>query len=336
MVSMDDQTPNSATSVSSGDFEAMLANCGELAGNLFGEHRGRLSELQATLQQFAEEIESASAEADPSAQEEELLELSKQLRDARQTAAEATEKAAITALENAELANQLSAATAASDTTSSFDAAELEELRDRHEMAMFEIHQLKEANQDLTDRLEKASNQAASDSPDAPSSGAMDWESQKQRMLDELNEFDEADKDQVEARLSIEETIRTTQRAIANKDEELAELRKLLADQSSSIGGMAVGANAIAEMLDGDELIRDEREHLKKLQDEWREKLRVAEVDLSVERAKLARDRSALEDKIQQLASENAKWETLTGATKKGEKPTRNKWLARLGIQDDE
>lgn len=332
---MDDQTPNEATSVLSGDFEATLANFGEFAGNMFGQQRGRLSDLHAALQQITEEFEEASTNADQSAQEEELLDLSNQLREARATAAEATERAAVTALENAKLVEQISIANAAAESNTSLDAAELEELRDRHEMAMFEIHQLKEANQDLTDRLEKASTQTDSNAAES-TSGAMDWESQKKRMLEELNEFDEADKEQVEARLSIEETIRTTQRAIANKDEELAELRKLLADQSSNIGGMAVGANAIAEMLDGDELIRDEREHLKKLQDEWREKLRVAEVDLSVERAKLARDRSELEDKIQQLASENAKWETLTGKSDKAEKPTRNKWLARLGIQDDE
>ena len=53
-------------------------------------------------------------------------------------------------------------------------------------------------------------------------------------------------------------------------------------------------------MFDQDEIIREERENLKQLQQQWEEKLRKAEIDLSVERAKIARERAELEEQLRE------------------------------------
>ncbi|MBW3596516.1 MAG: hypothetical protein KY475_04490, partial [Planctomycetes bacterium] len=139
-------------------------------------------------------------------------------------------------------------------------------------------------------------------------------------------------------RLSIEDAVRRTDEAVAAKDREIAELQRMLDQQSSTLGEVAVGAQAIAHMLDQDEIVRQERENLQKVQEEWRQKLRQAEVDISLERAKLARERSKLEEQVQNIESERARLESATGgaAGEAGAKKANRRWLARLGLKEDE
>jgi hypothetical protein len=110
----------------------------------------------------------------------------------------------------------------------------------------------------------------------------------------------------------------------------------MLDSQAQQVGEVAVGAAAVAQMLDTDELIRQERESLKRLQENLREQLKQAEVDISLERAKLARDRSELEEKIRGLEAEKASY-TPAGHDGQGDKGKRQggrKWLTRLGLGD--
>jgi len=95
-------------------------------------------------------------------------------------------------------------------------------------------------------------------------------------------------------------------------------------------------ALAIAEVLNQDELIAREREKLEQLQSEWHEKLREAEVDISVERAKLARERAGMEEQIQTLKSKMMSISGQIEEGKSGKQPGRGRWLSRLGLQDNE
>ena len=213
-----------------------------------------------------------------------------------------------------------------------------DELRKRYQVALDDVRELKKANRELTEQLQAASKSTGQAAP-APAGDALDWESQKKRLLAELeDEADDGSPGRKSERLSIEETIRITDRLIAEKDEEIRELRQLLDDQSSNIGGMAVGANAIAAMLDSDELIREERENLKQLQDQWREKLRQAELDMSMERAKIGRERSELEERISHFQKERAKLEKELNETlgDPAKKPSKRKWMERLGLKADD
>jgi hypothetical protein len=158
----------------------------------------------------------------------------------------------------------------------------------------------------------------------------MDWESQKKRWLASLEEDDRDDEEAVAERQTIEGTIQITDQIVGQKDREIAELKRQLEEQS---GGTSGGTAAMSELLDTDELIREEREKLRLVQDEWREKIGKAEIDISVERAKIARERMELEEKLRVYQNEQATRPS-DGTPAAPEKPARGRWLSRLGLKD--
>ena len=81
------------------------------------------------------------------------------------------------------------------------------------------------------------------------------------------------------ARLKLEEIIQTTDRLVADKGREVAELQSLLASQSGNLGAMAVGAAAVGQLIDQDSVVQQQRETLQRLQDQLMEKLRQAEIE---------------------------------------------------------
>jgi chromosome segregation ATPase len=174
----------------------------------------------------------------------------------------------------------------------------------------------------------------------------MDWEAQKQRMLAQLEaDYDDSDPVQKADRLTVENAVKATEEALAAKDQEVRdirheveELRSLLENQSSSIGQFAVGAAAFAGMLDKDELVRHERESLQKMQESMREQLKKAEIDISMERAKIARDRAELDEQLHAMQREKAQQAASDPAAggDKGKKPARGRWLSRLGLSEGE
>jgi hypothetical protein len=160
----------------------------------------------------------------------------------------------------------------------------------------------------------------------------LNWEAEKLRILAALEaDFDEEKEEDHEEKLKIRELVRKTDRVLEEKSREIGELRGLLESQTHSIGSMAVGAAALGEILDSDALIREERNNLARLQDECRDKLRQAEVELSLERAKIARERSQLNDKIHILEQQGIDLASLA-EEKEPEKQRRGRWRARLGL----
>jgi archaellum component FlaC len=215
--------------------------------------------------------------------------------------------------------------------------SDAQELRERFEMAVQEIRELKVRNEKLNAENISLSAQPgrSADPPDGDASNGFDWETQKQALLREMEaDLDSSDPGHAHTRLTIEGAIQITDQVVAEKDTEIAELQSLLANQSSSLGDLAVGAAAIAEVLDHDELVHQERENLIRMQDEWREKLRQAEVEISVERAKFARDRIELDDKSRLLEQDRTAIQQNAGNPSSEKKP-RGNWLGRLGLKDD-
>jgi hypothetical protein len=209
---------------------------------------------------------------------------------------------------------------------------EIDDLRRRFEMAVQDVRELKTKNSELTDQLAKAKQALPAQTAGA---GGSDWESLKKKMLAQMEtDFDESDPQQKADRLTVQGAIKITDDMIAEKDRELEDLRRLLDSQTQQVGEMAVGAAAVAQLLDTDELVRQERESLKRLQDSLREQSRQAEVDISLERAKLARERTELEEKLRILQSEKMNFMPGDEAGDKKGQPSRRKWLARLGLGD--
>ena len=261
--------------------------------------------------------------------------------------------------ENKQLEEWLNEATAAAEAAkaeggtsgepSPATAQELLDLRRRLEMATSDCRDLKSKNLELQDQLAKgggSGSKSGAKSPALSDSQGMDWEAQKQRMLAQLEaDYDDSDPVQKAERLTVEKAMKATEEALATKDQEVRdirreveELRGLLENQSGSIGQFAVGAAAFAGMLDKDELVRQERESLQKMQETMREQLKKAEIDISMERAKIARDRAELEEQLHALQQEKAQQAASEPATggDKGKKPARGRWLSRLGLSDGE
>ena len=285
----------------------------------------KLEELQKTL--LAEQAQAKRQRHD----------FEQQLAAAKQGAAASPAQAAeLTALreENKQLETWLAEAEEkAKQASSATGDQDVDDLRRRFEMAVQDVRELKSKNAELTEQLAKAK-QSSGPAPVLGASGG--WESLKQKLLADLEtDFDDANETEKQDKLTVQGAIKITDQIVADKDRELEELRQLLDSQAQQVGEVAVGAAAVAQMLDTDELIRQERESLKRLQDGLREQLRQAELDISIERAKLARERAELEEKVRFIETEKAHLPAGSDASgEKGRKAGGRKWLTRLGLGD--
>lgn len=174
--------------------------------------------------------------------------------------------------------------------------------------------------------------------PALPAEGN-DWESQKRRMLAELESDDAIDVESSgandrAARLQIEEVIARTDRIIAEKDREIEELKHLLDSQSNSVGELAVGAAALEQVFDQDAIIREERQRLQQAQDELREKLRQAEIDHAMERARLARKEAEIDERLRNGEPGRSAADAEAEALAPTGRPVRGRWRAQLGLGD--
>lgn len=225
-------------------------------------------------------------------------------------------------------------------------AEQLSDLQRRLDLAIREVRELKTRNGELTEQLAlaKATPKGGAEPQKGGGGGAQDWESRKKQLLEQLeSDFDPRDKKEVEQKLTAERVIAETDALVAQlrhelreRNDEICDLKELLQNQSNNIGGMAVGAAAIAGMFDSDELIVQERTNLRQLQDQLQEQLRQAEIDISVERAKLARDRAELEERLRQFEAAKGQGapQTEPGPADKNTKGQQRKWFARLGLGD--
>jgi hypothetical protein len=308
----------------------------------------RLADAEAAAQQALAAQQAAEAQAaDVSRQLE-------QLREQASTADRDSAEVASLQAENANLNEQLSGLLDArrkliaqcADLQERLDTAppvvaagdedvaeRIHALERRYELAMEDVREEKARSAELEQKLAIARKNGGTP---AASGGGMDWEAQKLRMLAMLEEYDDGDEEQARERLTIQGTLDITDSVVADKDQEIAELRKLLEEQSSNIGNVAVGASAIAQLIESDEVIQHERERARQLQTEWEGKMRTAEVEISVERAKLARERSDLEEKLRNLEERSA---TIGGqapasTAAAAKEPKRGRWLERLGLKD--
>jgi len=206
-----------------------------------------------------------------------------------------------------------------------------QELQSRLQAALESEREAKARNADLEKRLARLA--AIPPGGAAAAAGGLTWEAEKLRILAALEDQSntEEDQDQAASRLKIEDVIRTTDRLLAEKDHEIDQLRRVLEEQSSNLNGMAVGAAALGAVLDQDALIREERANLQQLQRHWEEMLRKSEIEISLERAKLARQRSDIEEKLRAYQEQIARD---PGNTSVPAKPARGRWLARLGIKE--
>ncbi|MBX3426477.1 MAG: hypothetical protein KF688_12420 [Pirellulales bacterium] len=209
---------------------------------------------------------------------------------------------------------------------------EYDDLQRRFEMA---VDDLREAKQELESLRAQSAANPKSSKPALTFDGPMDWAAQRERLLAMLEEEDAEGAPSAERRserASIEDAIHATEDALAAKDRELARLRAELDEARESAPQFDPQEAALQELFNADEAIQVERERLESLQTQWKEKLRQAELELSVQRATLAREQAALREK--ELDLERAFPKPVDPA-EPGGKPKR-RWLSALGLGEDE
>ena len=276
--------------------------------------RSQVAQSRKLLNARASELKqlrSLVAERADGAEEIDVKELLEQLSDLRS--------------ERDELIGRLADAEMQVERASAADSEHFDELQRRFEVAVSEIRELKTKNDNLQQQVSQTA--AVSHDISHAATADFDWEQQKLRLMQQLDsDLDASNADDKQVKLSIESTIQITDQVIADKDRQITELKALLEEKSERSNESDSSA-----ILDNDEQIREERERLSRLEEEWREKLKQAEIDISVERAKLARERSDVEEKLRTLEdSSRESTGSRTAAKQSG------RWLSRLGLKDDD
>ncbi len=206
---------------------------------------------------------------------------------------------------------------------------QIEQLRSQLLEARHEAVELRMQSNDLGSRLAKFQNVSSNHK-----SETLTWEQRKEALLQQLEAETHAETPCDPRKvLEIEKVIEQTTSEIQRRDEEIADLKALIEQQSIAHEGMSIGVSAVAEMIESDALIVSERLRLKELREDWEQKQRQAEIEMSMERAKLARERLELQEKTRNYDDNNIpQTEEEKKATKAG---SRGKWLARLGLRDE-
>ena len=207
------------------------------------------------------------------------------------------------------------------------------DLQRRFELAVEDVRELKTKNAKLEAQLAAAGTK----SPIHADVGGMDWESQKRRMLAALAESSEAEEDEArrQERITIEATIEITDEVVAEKDRQIVELTARLEADASSLSQTSESSDRydpkVTELLDSDEIIAAHRKQAAELERQMDEKLRAAELEISVERAKLARQKAELETLRATLDSQQQSYDANGGAQAGG--APRRRWLSKFGIE---
>ncbi len=224
------------------------------------------------------------------------------------------------------------------------DVSRTEDLQRRFEMAVDDVRSLKREKAVLEEELAELKTQSARPASSGAAVGE-DWESTKRRLLAQL-EGDEdlpaAQRMSEDDRLSVEGAIRITDDMVQQRDREIAELKQQLAQQGDSSAAEPSSAQAVevARVLDQDAVIKEERQRLLQMQQEWQDKLRQAEVEISVQRARIARERNDVDEKLRVLEDHKS---MLAAQQTSGEAPSTNKpqkparrWLTRMGLKEND
>ncbi|MGI9456531.1 MAG: hypothetical protein ACR2NU_08210, partial [Aeoliella sp.] len=208
-------------------------------------------------------------------------------------------------------------------------ADEIADMQRRFEMAVDDVRELRKENEALVEEL-ASSRRAAVSGDDA---GGMDWAAQKRRLLASLEgEGDSPTPERTEERTTIEATLRITDDVVAEKDREIAQLTRKLDTTGSQPANDDATEELHREAINSDEVIIVQRKKLAVLEEQMTDQFRKAELELSVERAKIAREQTELTDARLEL-------ESLRNSLPKGSSGTstgRGKWFSKLGLGGDE
>ena len=199
---------------------------------------------------------------------------------------------------------------------------EMFELKRELERALSELNEVKAENS----RLRSSSKSSAINSS-AISTSAIEvpqgsnWEEMKQALIDGLEDESADNAPDPEELIA---AVKESQHLIQQKDEIIRRLESIV--KANRRAAAAEQREAKRKILDEDEVVGKELARLSELQQQWRDKIGQAEVELAQERAKLARDRTELDEQIEEF-------EELQDAVDYPQAPRGHKWREHLGLE---
>jgi hypothetical protein len=208
--------------------------------------------------------------------------------------------------------------------------ADQSDVQRRLELALDDLRDMKKRNAELEAQAESSTHGGGGmPSTDSVSS----WEAMKLKMLANLEgEEDDGDEDRRAERVKIEEAIRHTEAALARKDRELADLKAKLLEAADAPPDRNA---AVDQLIDADEVIAEHRARIAQLELEVTAKLREAEMELSVERAKITRETAHLAALKAEIDAHRAMGGDVPAAPGTPQHPKR-RWLSKLGLSGEE
>ena len=243
-------------------------------------------------------------------------------------------------------------------------ADEIADLRQRNDVLHDDVSQcqrhigdLETQNTDLAKQVANTNIRQTVATAQSGSADAMSWEERRELIIEQMeadsfnaDEFvenlgqelrdggtkdDDTPQSPLEYLNELAARLTKAENESVEREGEILELRMLLQNQSETReSGVAIGAAAIAQMVDSDELVVAERERLQQLQAQWEEKFRQSEIDASLERAKLSRERQELGKRADELEEQVAHMQREAKTTEDlGGTPSR-RWLAKLGLSE--
>ena len=155
------------------------------------------------------------------------------------------------------------------------------------------------------------------------------WEDQKRALLTSLE--DESSQEQLmNDPVALLESLKASEDRGRQQEQTIEQLEMLLREYEEGTRSEedASHREKCQQLFDESEVIAAEKARLVELEQEWRDKIGVAEIELSKERARLARDQAALEEQRRELEEQLASDEESPA----NERPKKRRWMERLGL----
>jgi hypothetical protein len=197
------------------------------------------------------------------------------------------------------------------------DLSQLEAMKRQFEQAVEELRRLRDQNAELQRGYGKVA--GASAERDMARGEELAWEEQREQWLHRWQNPAPAP-----ARIGPAagddspggaHAYQALQSKVAELEAQIRQLHAQLAEKS-----------AVDKVLDADAVIQEERARLAELKEEWEEKLRLAELEASRERAELTRTRLVLEERARTLEAIKERFERSQDRT------SRATWRDYLGL----
>ena len=234
-------------------------------------------------------------------------------------------------------------------------STELDDLRYQLQTLRQELADSRQQNEELIEKAREAASAATANS--------MTWEQRKEMMMQQM-EDDSFDAELFVSELSIStetesddpvdpvqfvneltDELDQCKEEIRERDDEIDELRSQLQqlrkqehdrNESDHDSGVASGSGAASSTntLDADTMVREEREKIREIQQDWEARFRESEIAASLERARISRERRALSLKNAELEEQLIHFRRESEENRKAGISGSRRWLAKLGLHD--